>query len=128
MRYRLRTLMIVTSLACMYLAWAGYYHRMSAFHRHQSSQLLTLCAKCYGFTRERLEKRISENPRFVDEGHYSSLYASAAASEVKARKYDRAACYVLGLVMAVGTILFAGLAVREEYLRAKRCVKKCASF
>ena len=37
MRYSLRTLLIVMTVACMYLAWVGYCRQMGTFHRQQSS-------------------------------------------------------------------------------------------
>src|SRR3989442_5585305 len=103
MRFRLRTLLILVTVACMYLAWAGYCRRMAVFHREQSSQLISQFAKREGWTRERVENRISDlfkllpteaaqigNPEFVSEERWEPLYASAAAQEGKARKYERA--------------------------------------
>ena len=58
MRYRLRTLLIVITAACVYLAWAGYCRRMAVFHREQSSQLISQVAKREGWTYERVESRV----------------------------------------------------------------------
>ena len=104
MRYRLRTLLIAFTAVCMYLAWAGYCRRMSVLHRERSSQLIAKFAKREGWTNERVENRISDlfkllpkeaaqigNPEFVREEGWEPLYASAAAHEGMARKYDRAA-------------------------------------
>ena len=38
MRFRLRTLLIVFSLACMFLAWANYVRRMERFHQSEESR------------------------------------------------------------------------------------------
>jgi hypothetical protein len=104
MRFRLRTLMILITAACMYLAWAGYCHRMAVFYRERSSRLMSQVAEQNGWTKERVESAMSDlferwpdyaakmsDQRFVDEGQWDILYAKAAAEETAARKYDRAA-------------------------------------
>jgi len=106
MRYRLRTQMIAVMVASVYLAWAGYCRRMAIFHREQSSQFISQVAKREGWTREKVENRISDlfirlpkeaaqigNPDFVRDEGWEPVYASAAAHEGMARKYDRAAWY-----------------------------------
>ena len=106
MRYRLRTLLIVLTVACIYSAWAGYCRRMGMFHRQQSSQIILQYSIRSGWTRERLENHVSDlfarfpekaaqmgNPEFVRGGGWNPVYASAAAHEGMARKYDRAILY-----------------------------------
>src|SRR5262245_15598636 len=111
MRYRLRTLMIAMTAACLYLAWAAYCHRMAVFHREQSSQFISQVAKREGWTREYVENRISDlfihlpkeavqigNPEFVRNEAWEPVYASAAAHEGMGRKYDRAVSYPWTLI------------------------------
>ena len=106
MQYRLRTLLIVITAAGVYLAWVGYCRRMAVFHREQSSQFISQVANREGWTREKVENRISDlfirlpneaaqigNPEFVKDEGWEPVYASAAAHEGMTRKYDRAALY-----------------------------------
>jgi hypothetical protein len=108
MRYRLRTLLIAMTAACLYLAWAGYCRRLAAFHREQSSQFLLQMVEQdgRGRTREWAENKVSDlfkrfpndaaqmgNPDFIREGQWNDYYASAVVQESAARKYDRAAWY-----------------------------------
>src|SRR5687768_5157978 len=101
MRYRLRTLLIVMTVACMYLAWVAYCRRMSGFHREQSSLLISIVAKREGFDRESIELTMSELfdrwPQQAVEaaraapkgdGHWEAVYSSAVAHESIARKFD----------------------------------------
>jgi hypothetical protein len=111
MRFRLRTLMIAMTAACLYLAWAGYCRRMAAFYRERSSQIISQVAKRNGWTHESIEQRVSQlfelypndaaqmgNPEFVREGQWNDDYASAVVQESAARKYDRAAWYPWTLI------------------------------
>ena len=110
MRYRLRTLLIAITVACMYLAWVGYCRRMARFYRKQSSELLLQVvaqasqAGQAGRTLEWEKKWVSgliegwpeqaakmNNPKWVDEEGENPEFASAVVHEITARKYDRAA-------------------------------------
>src|SRR5688572_12825913 len=108
MRFRLRTLLIAITAACIYLAWVGFCHRMARFYREQSSQfLLQMVAQDgQGRTREWAESKVSDlfkrfpndaaqmgNLEFVREGQWNDDYAAAVVQESAARKYDRAAWY-----------------------------------
>jgi len=109
MRYRLRTLLIVVTTACVYLAWVGHCWRMARFHREQSSELLLQVVKQeanVGRTRtleweeslmsdliEGLPEQAAKmnDTKWVDEQGQNPEFAFAVVHEIKARKYDRAA-------------------------------------
>src|SRR4051812_45691268 len=104
MRYRLRTLLIVITAACVYLAWASYCWRMARFSREHSSQFLLQVAKEDGRTREWAEDKLTDlyrrfpaqaakmnDAEFVRDEGWNPVYASAVVNENMARKYDRAA-------------------------------------
>src|SRR5215210_7846428 len=61
MRFRLRTLLIAITAACIYLAWVGFCHRMARFYREQSSQILLQMVEQdgRGRTREWAESKVS---------------------------------------------------------------------
>jgi hypothetical protein len=106
MRFRLRTLMILLTMACVYLAWAAYCRRMAASYREHSSQLIPQIAKRNGYQNKDVENSMSDlfsnrqyqadqmnDPEFVREWGFDTDYATAVVNEIKARKYDRAAWY-----------------------------------
>jgi hypothetical protein len=39
MRFRLRTLLLVTTLCCVYAAWVGYLRNKAAYHRRESARI-----------------------------------------------------------------------------------------
>jgi hypothetical protein len=106
MRYRLRTLLIVITAVCVYLAWAGYCHRTARLYREQSLHFLLQMVEQdgQGRTQKWAENKVSDlfkrfpndaaqmgNPEFVRQGQWNEYYASAIVQESAARKYDRAA-------------------------------------
>jgi hypothetical protein len=108
MRFRLRTLLIVTTAVCVYLAWVGYCRRMAGIYRERSSQILLQMVErdSRGRTLEWAEGKVADlfkrfpsdaaqmgNSEFVREGQWNEDYASAVVQESAARKYDRAAWY-----------------------------------
>jgi len=108
MRYRLRTLLIVITIACVYLAWVGYCRRMARFYREQSSESLLQVVEQEGRGRtlEWEEGLVSDliegwpeqaakmnNAKWVDVEGENPFFASAVVHEITARKYDRAAWY-----------------------------------
>jgi hypothetical protein len=103
MRYRLRTLLIVVLVVCVYLAWASHCRRKAVLHRQRSSQFSAQIAKRQGWTQEQAVKAISdafENyPGLAAEAAtvgptltngFDPIGCSAIAHESTARKYDRA--------------------------------------
>jgi|tagenome__1003787_1003787.scaffolds.fasta_scaffold20471009_1 hypothetical protein len=114
LHFRLRTLLIAMTVACMYLAWVGYCRRMASFYREQSSELLLQVVKQEGNEGRTLdwEQRLMSdlieglpeqaakmnNPKWVDEDAQNPVFASAVVHEITARKYDRAAWNPLVLI------------------------------
>src|SRR4051794_29740583 len=96
MRYRLRTLLIVMTLVCAYLAWVAYCRREAACHREQSSVLITVVAKREGRDRKWIEGAVREYFNYYgepDNSNFEPVYRSAVNHERMARKYDRAAWF-----------------------------------
>ena len=72
MRYRLRTLLIVVTLACLYFSWLSFAVQRARFHRRQAADLVSRIAAAEQYT-----------PTDID----SSILALAAGTASFATKY-----------------------------------------
>ena|SRR6185369_14008505 len=73
MRYRLRTLLIVVTLACLYFSWLSFAVQRARFHRRQAADLVSRIAAAEQYT-----------PNEID----SSVMAFAAGTASFATKYN----------------------------------------
>jgi hypothetical protein len=57
-RFRLRTLMIVVSVACAVFAWAAYLRRMAVHHRDESTRLVSKISKTDALQRQNVDEAV----------------------------------------------------------------------
>ena len=59
MRFRLRTLLIVVTLCCIYAAWVGFLRNKAAYHRSESAKITAELAAGMGMETKDIEAIVS---------------------------------------------------------------------
>jgi hypothetical protein len=58
MQFRLRTLLIAVTLACMFFAWAAYLRRKAAHHRQQAASLILRISETDHLKHQKIEEAV----------------------------------------------------------------------
>ena len=59
MRYRLRTLLILMTVVCIYSAWVGYLRSAAAFHRREANRIAHELSRNMGMTTKEIETLVT---------------------------------------------------------------------
>jgi hypothetical protein len=58
LRYKLRTLLILTTLACLYFAWVSYVRQSARFHRRQAAESVSRISSVEPYSRDDIESGV----------------------------------------------------------------------
>jgi hypothetical protein len=80
MRYRLRTLMLATTVAAVFLAWVAYMRRMALHHQHEAAAIAGAIVNDYRFTEENVLGSIERAAAGVETVGTKGLVSRSSAS------------------------------------------------